>query len=353
MAARTQAAIMLTRSQAEEELLSQVTAWRRSALRIGFTCGAFDLLHAGHVNYLQKARGLCDRLIVAVNSDDSVRSYKDRMRPIIAEKHRLSLVASLSCVDATILMDDVRPARLIELLRPDLYIKGGDYRAEQLRSASVIESYGGRSVVIAIEQEISTSAIIKHIQRGSLYAPAEEVERQAPSHIVLLDRDGTLIENVPFLKDPSRVRLRAEVGEGLRLLQDHGFGLVVVTNQQGMGLGYFDYDAFTAVNSEMLRQLAPYGVRISKFYFCPHSFAENCTCRKPGTLLIERALTDFGCNAEQCYLVGDQTSDLEAARASGCKGFLVGEPGRASSGLSFLEVAQQILSKQFALLARI
>jgi D-glycero-D-manno-heptose 1,7-bisphosphate phosphatase len=353
MAARAQAATMLSRSQSEEELLCRVSAWRTSGLTIGFTCGAFDLLHAGHVDYLQKARGLCDRLIVAVNSDTSVRSYKDPMRPIISEKHRLSLVASLSCVDATIPMADTRPARLIELLQPDLYIKGGNYQAERLRSASIVESYGGHSVVIPIEQEISTSTIIRRIQEASVYAPVENIGSLAPSPIVLLDRDGTLIESVPFLTDPSRVKLLAGVGEGLRLLQDHGFKLVVVTNQQGLGLGYFDYDALTAINSEMLRQLAPYGVRISKFYFCPHSFAENCTCRKPGTQLIERALTDFGSNAEQSYLVGDSVSDLEAANASGCKGFLVVAPDSESSGLSFLEAVQQILSKQVALLANI
>jgi rfaE bifunctional protein nucleotidyltransferase chain/domain len=342
---------MLNGLQTQEELLSQVTVWRTSGQEIGFTCGAFDLLHAGHIDYLQKARGLCDRLIVAVNSDVSIRSYKDPMRPIISEKHRLSLVASLSCVDAAILMDDTRPARLIELLRPDLYIKGGDYQPEQLRSASIVESYGGRCILIAIEHEISTSAIISRIQRASLYAPVEHLKSPAPLGIVFLDRDGTLIENVPFLKDPYRVKLLPGVGEGLRLLQDHGFRLVVVTNQQGLGLGYFDYDAFTAVNSEMLRQLATYGVRVSKFYFCPHSFAENCTCRKPGTQLIERALRDFECNAEQCYLLGDSTSDMEAAAASGCKGFLLGAPSPESSRPPFLDAVQQILSTQVVVLA--
>lgn len=337
---------MLKQQLSEEQLLSRVAEWRSAGLKIGFTCGAFDVLHAGHVDYLQKARELCDRLIVAVNSDHSIHVYKGLLRPIVAEEHRLFVISSLSCVDAVILMNDTRPARLIGLLQPDIYVKGGDYRSEQLRSASVVESYGGRCTVLPIEYKISTTQIIHRILELSTHATAKAPSYQALSGLILLDRDGTLIDNVSFLKDPDRVRLRPGVGEGLRLLQDAGFGLVIITNQQGIGLGYFDYDDFVAVNSEMLRQLAPFGVRISRFYFCPHSVAENCNCRKPGIELIQRAVADFGCRTENCYLLGDSISDLQAAKSAGCKGILVGIPhssDREPSRPSFIEAAHEIV----------
>src|SRR5438874_1478107 len=111
----------LGRTYSVEALVSQISAWRRSGLSVGFTCGAFDLLHAGHVDYLEKARQICDRLIVAVNSDSSIRRYKSPLRPIIAEQHRARLIAALACVDAVVIMDEDRPIALIEKLEPDFY----------------------------------------------------------------------------------------------------------------------------------------------------------------------------------------------------------------------------------------
>src|SRR5882757_1395361 len=155
-----------------DQIARQVFEWRSEGLSIGFTCGAFDILHAGHAGYLQSAKALCDRLIVAVNSDESVRSYKSPLRPIVTEGHRSALVAALGCVDAVTIMREQRPARLIEILKPDLYIKGGDYAVQQLQSANLVESYGGRCVAIPIEEHISSSAIVARIEELSLYVQA-------------------------------------------------------------------------------------------------------------------------------------------------------------------------------------
>ena len=306
------------------ELLDSVAEWRASGLTVGFTCGAFDLLHAGHVDYLDRAHAECDRLIIAVNSDASIRFYKNPNRPIVCEAHRLQLVAALRSADRVILMTDRRPTYLIEQIKPNLYIKGGDYKVEELRSAPLVESYGGRCLVIPVTHEISTTALLEKIEQLSFYAAPPNAPARNSKGIVFLDRDGTLIENVPFLRDPARVELLPGVAEGLRLLQDEGFLLVIVTNQQGLGLGYFTYNDFVAVNSEMLRQLSVSGVRISRIYHCPHSLGDSCDCRKPGTRLLTDALSYFGTPADKCYLIGDSASDMLAARNAGCHGLLVG-----------------------------
>jgi D-glycero-D-manno-heptose 1,7-bisphosphate phosphatase len=332
-----------------EQLSALRAEWRSKGLKVGFTCGAFDLLHAGHIDYLQTARSLCDRLIVAVNSDESVRSYKNPMRPIVRQEFRMKVIAALRCVEAVILMNETRPAGLIEILRPDIYIKGGDYQVSQLKSAPLVESYGGTCAVIPVNHEISTSDIVKRIQELSLYAAPDKPTRGLTGPLVLLDRDGTLIENSHFLKDPSKVRLLEGVGEGLRALQDADFSLAVITNQQGMGLGYFDYESFVAVNSAMLKELAPFGIQIARFYFCPHSLAEQCECRKPGTQMIERALADFHCKPEDCFVIGDSLSDVEAAAAAGCTAILLSpEPsgGSIRSAQSFPAAAELITSAQ-------
>jgi rfaE bifunctional protein nucleotidyltransferase chain/domain len=328
-----------------DQLLLLASEWRIAKLSVGFTCGAFDILHAGHVDYLQRARALCDRLIVAVNTDRSIRSYKDPLRPVNPEAHRVAVVSALACVDVAILMDDLRPEFLISSLKPDFYIKGGDYQIQQLRSAPLMHSYGGKCLVIPVTHEVSTTQMIRRIQALAAYAKPDEASANSGKPIIFLDRDGTIIQNIPFVNSPLRVQLLPGVGEGLRALQDKGFLLVVVTNQQGIGLGYFDYDEFVSVNSQMLKLLSEYGVQISRFYFCPHSLSDSCSCRKPGTKLIEDALAYFGSQAADCFLIGDSPSDVSCAERSGCNAILLSQNTQSDAGFtaaSFSEAVNHI-----------
>src|SRR5450755_1248592 len=140
-----------------------VAAQKAAGLRIGFTCGSFDLLHAGHVQYLTAARELCDRLIVAVNSDASVSRYKSPLRPVNPERERMYVVAGLAAVDVVTLMEDDRPLSLLLRWKPDLYIKGGDYAEDSLRSADAVKEYGGKVAVIKSRFETSSSKLIERM----------------------------------------------------------------------------------------------------------------------------------------------------------------------------------------------
>jgi rfaE bifunctional protein nucleotidyltransferase chain/domain len=297
----------------------ELAAWsdnqRAAGLRIGFTCGAFDLLHAGHVDYLEEARGLCDTLIVAVNSDASIQQYKSPLRPVTTQEQRLRVVGALRCVDAVTLLDHPRPLPLIEQIKPHLYIKGGDYAASNLRSAKALEAWGGQAVVIKVRFDSSTTQTIERAALLALHAEPEKPPAPNARGIVLIDRDGTIVRSVPFLHEPARVELVPGVADALARLQSLGLRLAIVTNQQGIGLGYFTTDDFIAVNQAMLKQLATHGVRISKIYYCPHSLAAECPCRKPGTRMLERALQDFGFPAGRAFVVGDSSADSGAALA--------------------------------------
>ncbi|MBV9759134.1 MAG: HAD-IIIA family hydrolase [Acidobacteriaceae bacterium] len=306
-----------------EAVRDWVSAQRSLGKQIGFTCGAFDLLHAGHVEYLAEARRRCDALLVAVNSDTSVRALKGELRPINPEQDRLAVVAALQAVDAVTLMAETRPAELIRLLQPDLYIKGGDYSAATLRSKPVVEAYGGHVLLIPIRSRTSTTAILERAALLQLHEKVPAARRSQPPRLVFLDRDGTLIRDVPFLHDPARVELLPGVLEGLQQLQDAGFTLVIVTNQQGIGLGYYSEADFIAVNQSLLRRLFPAGIRIARIYYCPHSLSDDCECRKPGKLLLERALDYFHASAGECFLIGDSIADCQAAAGAGCHAVLV------------------------------
>jgi rfaE bifunctional protein nucleotidyltransferase chain/domain len=307
---------------------SQVDDWvraeRAAGRRVGFTCGSFDLLHAGHVQYLAKARAHCDRLLVAVNSDESVRRYKSPFRPINPERERMYLVAALAAVDAVTILHEDRPLSLLLRWKPDLYIKGGDYKASSLQSAAAVEQYGGRVLLIPSEFATSTSAMLERIAAIASHAAPEHVSAEPARGLVLLDRDGTLIRDVPFLHDPTLVELLPGVGEGLAALQAAGFALAIVTNQQGIGLGYYTTQQFIAVNQQLFRALAPFGVRIAKIYHCPHHAAEQCACRKPESGMVKRALRELQIPAARTFLIGDTAADVAAAKTEGCRAVYVG-----------------------------
>jgi rfaE bifunctional protein nucleotidyltransferase chain/domain len=318
---------ILTHEQVDEWML----AARRENRRVGFTCGSFDLMHPGHAHYLSLARRRCDRLLVAVNSDASVRRYKNPLRPINSERDRMYVVAALESVDAVTVLEEDRPLSLLLRWKPDLYLKGGDYQAASLRSAKAVEEYGGRAEVIASDFATSTTAMIDRIAALAAHRPEETLPAVPPRGLALLDRDGTLIRDIPFLNDPERVALQPEVGEGLQALQAAGFALAIVTNQQGVGLGYTTRQEMIAVNQRLFRALAPFGVRISRVFYCPHTAAEQCECRKPGPAMLRRAMEEFGVPAERTVFIGDTAADAEAGNRAGCRTILVGE-GRPGFG---------------------
>lgn len=314
-----------------------VAAEKAAGRRIGFTCGSFDLLHAGHVQYLGAARELCDRLIVAVNSDASVGRYKNPLRPVVPERERMYVVAGLAAVDAVTLMEEDRPLSLLLRWKPDLYIKGGDYAEDSLRSGDAVKEYGGKVAVIRSGFPTSSSKLIERIGVLAAHAVPDVAVKQDVRGLVLLDRDGTLIRNVPFLHDPAKVEILPGVIEGLLKLQTAGLRLAIVTNQQGIGLGYYTVQDFIAVNQRLLRELGARGVRISKIYFCPHSLGEQCSCRKPAAGMIARAMRDFNAAPGQTFLAGDSDDDMQAGADAGCQTVRVDEGG-------FGAAVEQILS---------
>ena len=141
-------------------LLSRVSAWRAAGERIVFTNGCFDILHIGHISLLEQARRKGDRLIVGLNSDDSVRRLKGPLRPIVTEQERTRVLAALSSVDAVVVFDEDTPLRLIEAIRPDVLVKGGDYTEDTVIGAREVRAWGGRLELIPLVGNVSTSRLI-------------------------------------------------------------------------------------------------------------------------------------------------------------------------------------------------
>jgi D-glycero-D-manno-heptose 1,7-bisphosphate phosphatase len=143
---------------------------------------------------------------------------------------------------------------------------------------------------------------------------------------VFIDKDGTLVRDVPHNVDPDRIELAPGVGPGLRLLHDSGFALIVVTNQPGVAEGRFPAAALARVRSRIDELLAPHEVALSAFYFCPHAATRGeraCACRKPEPGLLQRAAAEHGIDLADSWMVGDILNDIEAGRRAGCRTALI------------------------------
>ena len=326
-----------------ELAMQAIAAARARGERIIFTSGAFDLLHVGHAQYLDYAKKLGGFLVVGVNTDQSVRSYKDPRRPISDERSRVELVASLRSVDAAFLFEETNNAKNIELIKPDVYVKAGDYSKEKLSSAAAVEAYGGQVVLAPYIAGSSSSSIIDRVidRYGAIAHGLSAQPPPAFAPAVFLDRDGTINEFVEYLSEPEKFRILPNAIEGVKALQARGFRIIVTTNQPGIGLGYFTKEDLFRVNLVMLKAIDAAGVKVDKIYFCPDSYSVESHYRKPGIGMIERAKAELNLDVEHSYVVGDMTIDVEFARNAGCRSVLVrtgkgGTDGRYKSPPTFV-----------------
>lgn len=147
---------------------------------------------------------------------------------------------------------------------------------------------------------------------------------------VFLDKDGTLIEDVPYNVDPERIQLTRGAVEGLQVLSRVGYQLIVITNQSGVARGYFPEEALVAVEERLRQMLAEVGVQLAGFYYCPHhpdgvvqEFAIACSCRKPEPGLLLRAAAERGIDLRESWFIGDILNDVEAGRRAGCRTILI------------------------------
>jgi rfaE bifunctional protein nucleotidyltransferase chain/domain len=147
-----------------DEAVALVERLRAAGRTVVFTNGVFDLLHVGHLRYLQQARALGDALIVGLNSDQSVRANKGPSRPVTPEAERAEILEALACVDAVVLFNQETPHDLIAALQPDVLVKGADWAADAIVGRDIVEARGGRVVRVPLEAGRSTSAIIEKIK---------------------------------------------------------------------------------------------------------------------------------------------------------------------------------------------
>ena len=148
-----------------ETLKEELNMLRQAGKTIVFTNGCFDILHVGHVRYLREAKKLADILVLALNSDASVRAIKGEKRPLVPEDERADIMAALESIDYVILFDDPTPQQLVEYLQPDILVKGGDWAEAAIAGADFVKASGGRVITIPLTEGRSTTNIIEKIRQ--------------------------------------------------------------------------------------------------------------------------------------------------------------------------------------------
>ena len=146
-----------------EEVALLCDNYRSQDKKVVFTNGCFDILHSGHIQYLEQAKALGDILVLGLNSDDSVRRIKGAPRPIVSEKDRAFVVAALQCVDLVVIFEQDTPYELIRLLKPDILVKGGDWKPEDIVGADIVQAYGGKVLSLPYRLGISTTELFRKI----------------------------------------------------------------------------------------------------------------------------------------------------------------------------------------------
>lgn len=180
---------------------------------------------------------------------------------------------------------------------------------------------------------------------------------------VFLDRDGTIARDVHYCSRPEDLELLPTVGEGIRLLNEAEFKVVVITNQSGIARGYFTEEMLGKIHQKMINDLARYGAHIDAIYYCPHHPDEGCECRKPKPKLAYQAIKDLQIDSQQSYVIGDRLMDVQLARAVGCKSVMISsDPGRSELedcdilpdyiGSDFESAARWIMQQQSNLVSR-
>ncbi len=146
------------------QIAAAIKKLKQKNKKVVFTNGCFDILHAGHVNYLSKAKSLGDVLVIGLNSDGSAKKLKGKSRPIVAQKNRAILLAALEAVDFVVVFNDLAPLKLIKLVKPDVLVKGGDWKKENIVGYDFVKSYGGKVKSLVYIKGLSTRGLIDKIR---------------------------------------------------------------------------------------------------------------------------------------------------------------------------------------------
>lgn len=299
----------------QKKIIQVVKNLKKKGKKIVTFSGSFDILHSGHIKALEEAKKQGDILIILLNSDKSIRGYKGPLHPVNSQKDRAQLLSALEMVDYILQFDELTPNKILSEIRPDIHCNGSDWGKDCIEK-EIVEKEGGKIYVLKWNKGFSTTKLVKKI-----LASYSKPEIKA----VFLDRDGTINLNQPeYLHKIEDFKFAPFVISALQKLSKSNYKIIVLTNQSGIGRGYFKKVDLKKLHQWMIKESKKKKIRIDKIYYCPHHPRDNCSCRKPKLGLLMKAVQDFGLNLSKSWVVGDEKKDIIMGRMVNSKTIMVG-----------------------------
>lgn len=289
---------------------------KKQKKKIVTVCGSFDILHLGHIKFFQEAKQQGDVLIVMLNSDKSIRMYKGFNRPINSQKERAEVLAALESVDFIIIFNEINPRKVLEKIKPHIHCQGANW-GKNCIERKIVEKHGGKISVFKLKRGFSTTDMIKK---------RIKIEKNPSSKAVFLDRDGTInINNPEYVHTKKDFKLTLYAIQALRKLTNSNYKIIIVTNQSGIGRGYFTEQDLKDLHKWMIQGFKKKNIRIDKIYYCSHYPKENCSCRKPKPGMIFQAVKDIDIDLSKSWIIGDKDEDILMGREVNLKTIKIGK----------------------------
>ncbi len=300
----------------QKEIVEIARRLKKNKKKIVTYNGSFDILHLGHIKSLEEAKKQGDVLIVLLNSDKSVHAYKGPNHPIISQQERAQILAALACVDYVVIFDEINPKEILNKIKPDIHCHGADW-GKDCMERETIESNGGKIYILKIVPGLSTTGLVKKIL--NIYSKPDV-------KAVFLDRDGTINFNEPgYVHKIKDFKFIPGVLPALRRLSQTAYKIIIVTNQSGIGRGFFTEKDLRILHQWMLGRFKKEKIRIDKIYYCPHIAEDNCLCRKPKIGMLQEAVKDFGINLSKSWIVGDSEREVQMGKEANLRTIFLGK----------------------------
>ncbi len=326
----------MNKVKSQEEIIEIVKTAKSFGKKVVAFSGSFDLLHFGHIEVIKEAKNQGDILILLLNSDLSIKSYKGPSRPIIPQEQRSQMLAALEAVDFVVIFDEINPKKILGDIKPNIYCNGSDW-GENCIEREVVEKNGGKIYVLKWQNGFSTTELIEKIIKTN-NAPVIRA--------VFLDRDGTININEPeYTHKIEDFKFIDGAIEALQKLSQTNYKIFVVTNQSGIARGYYTEKDYEILTNWFLDFCSKNNIRIDGVYHCPHypEITGDCECRKPKPGMLIQAAKEHGVSLAKSWMIGDSDSDIMAGCEVNAKTIKI---GGEKTPKNLLEAVEIILSSK-------
>ena len=307
---------MNAKIKSQKEIIEIVKNFKKQGKKVVTYNGSFDILHLGHIKSFEEAKGQGDILIILLNSDNSIRSYKGPNRPINSEESRAESLSAIIHVDYIVYFTEINSKNILKKINPDIHCNGSDW-GKSCVERGVVEENGGRIHVLKWQKGFSTSELIKK---------NTNIHSRSDVRAIFLDRDGTININEPeYIHTIKDFKFITGAISALKKLSKTDYKVIIVSNQSGIARGYYNQKDLEILHNWMLSEFKKKSIRIDKIYYCPHGPDDNCSCRKPKIGMFLEAVKDFDINLSKSWFIGDDKRDVIAGREANIKTIKIGD----------------------------